>query len=58
MLHTYYSGIAYPVFMTNTVISLLQVYCVAPVCSSAVTDVPTVDVPQTIPCMNTTHGFF
>ena len=58
MLHTYYSGILYPVFMTNTIISLLQLYCVEPVCSSAVTDVPTVDVPKTIPCMNTTHSFF
>ena len=39
MLHVfYYSGILYPVFMTNTIISLLQVYRIVPVWSSSYTD--------------------
>lgn len=58
MLHTYYSGYSVPGIYDHTIISLLQLYCVEPVCSSANTDVPTVDVPKTIPCMNTTHSFF
>ena len=31
----YYSGILYPVFMTNAITSALQIYLVVPVCSSS-----------------------
>ena len=33
-LHLYYGNL-YPVFMTNTMISVLHVHCVLPVCSSS-----------------------